>query len=133
MHPSNWIIITLAFSFFSGCASVTGSQNQSVTVIAICESSKVVKGAFCTLSNSKGQWFIESPGAVVVQKAYGDMQVSCKLADSNGSLALSSSNNGNIWGNVLYGGVIGAAIDSGTGAGFNYPSTVTVNMTGNCK
>ena len=133
MPQSKSVIGVLATCLLGSCASVTGSQNQAITVMAICESSKVVKGAFCTLTNAKGQWFAESPSSVLVQKAFGDMEVSCKLGDSYGKLVLSSSSNANIWGNLLYGGPIGAAIDSGTGAGFNYPPTVTVNMSGSCK
>jgi hypothetical protein len=33
-----------------------------------------------------------------------------------------------VWGNILIGGGIGYIIDRNTGAGFDYPATVTVNL-----
>lgn len=102
-------------------------------VTAICDSSKVIKGAFCTLTSDKGQWFIETPGSVLIQKSFGDMLVSCKYGDALGTQTISSSTNMNNFGNVLAGGFIGAAVDAGTGSGYNYPPMVTVNMHGNCQ
>lgn len=122
----------LSAALFFGCASITGSNSQAMTITAICDSSKVVKGAFCTLINDKGQWFVETPGSVLIQKAYGDLTISCKFEESHGTLVLTSSSNANAWGNVLAGGVIGIAVDASTGAGFNYPPMVTVNMQGTC-
>lgn len=138
MHPNNEIrhlgyAAMLVASMTFGCASVTGSNSQSLTVTAICESSKVIKGAFCTLMNDKGQWFIETPGSVLVQKSFGDLTINCKYGESVGIAVLKSSGNVNIWGNALAGGVIGAAVDSSTGAGFNYQPMVTVQLTGSCK
>lgn len=138
MHPSSEMIrlsyaTMLAASMTFGCASITGSNSQSMTVTAICESSKVVKGAFCTLANDKGQWFIETPGSVLVQKSFGDLTINCKYGESAGNVVLKSSGNVNIWGNALAGGIIGAAVDSSTGAGFNYQPIATVQLTGPCK
>ena len=126
-------IFILLVVIISGCASVTGSNSQSITVAAICDSSKIVKGAMCTLVNDKGQWFVESPGSVLVQKSYNDLTVSCKHRDSYGILAIKSSSNANIWGNVVAGGIIGAAVDSSTGAGFNYQPMITIQMNGGCN
>jgi hypothetical protein len=138
MHPSNLIrrlgyTTILGMSIIVGCASITGSNSQSMTVTAICDSSKVIKGAFCTLVNDKGQWFIETPGSVLVQKSFGDLTINCKYGESTGMAVLKSSGNVNIWGNALAGGIIGAAVDSSTGAGFNYQPMVTVQLTGSCK
>jgi hypothetical protein len=138
MHPSNLMrrlgySTVLAISITAGCASITGSNSQSMTVTAICDSSKVIKGAFCTLVNDKGQWFIETPGSVLVQKSFGDLTINCKYGESMGMAVLKSSGNVNVWGNALAGGIIGAAVDSSTGAGFNYQPMVTVQLTGSCK
>ena len=105
---------------------------QSVTVTAVCESSQIVKGAMCTISNDKGQWVVESPGSIIIKKSLGDLTASCRNEKSNGALVIKSTNNANIWGNVLAGGPIGALVDSNTGAGFNYQQMITVQMFGQC-
>jgi hypothetical protein len=133
MRQSNIFIGLFSVFILSGCASVTGSNSQAITVTAICDSSRVVRGAFCTLINDKGQWFVETPGSVLVQKAFGDLTISCKHENTHGTLVLTSSSNANAWGNILAGGVIGIAVDASTGAGFNYPPMVTVNMQGTCS
>jgi hypothetical protein len=104
-----------------------------MAVTAICDSSRVVKGAFCTLVNDKGQWFVETPGSVLVKKSFGDLTINCKYNESTGIVVVKSSGNVNVWGNVIAGGIIGAAVDSSTGAGFNYQPMVTVQLTGSCK
>jgi hypothetical protein len=86
----------------------------------------------CTISNDKGQWFVESPGSIIIQKSVGDLTVHCQHDLASGSLVIQSSNNANIWGNVLAGGPVGALLDTGTGAGFNYQQMITVPMSGQC-
>ena len=39
-----------------------------------------------------------------------------------------SKSNGGVWGNLLLGGVVGYAIDAGSGSGFDYPTLMTVEM-----
>jgi hypothetical protein len=83
--------------------------------------------------NDKGQWFVTSPGSVMIQKSYGDLSISCRQGESHGSLIVKSSGISNVWGNVLAGGLIGYAIDAGSGAGFNYPNLISVVMDSSCQ
>ncbi len=131
----NWLKIIFALTLSAsliGCASVTGTSMQPVSVTAVCDGSRVVKEAFCTLMNDKGQWFVTSPGSTMIQKSFGDLSITCKKADSVGVLVLKSSSNSNVWGNVLAGGLIGYAVDASSGAGFNYPNMVAVTMSQPC-
>ena len=123
------------FSFYiiaslvaSGCASITGSKNQPLSVTTTFEGKPII-GAYCTLSNDKGTWYVTTPGSVVVMKAYGDMTATCKKEESHAGVAtFQSANEGSVWGNVLAGGFIGYAVDANTGAGFSYPPTLNVEM-----
>jgi len=115
----------------SGCASITGSKNQPVSLTAVCNA-EPVSGANCTLANDKGQWFVATPGSVMIQKSGGDLAVSCKKGDAAGGGTFVSKANGGIWGNILAGGIIGYAIDAGSGAGFDYPPNMTVIMSPPC-
>ena len=115
----------------TGCASVTGSKNQPVSVNAVCDGQPVVE-ASCTLMNDKGSWYVKTPGSVMIQKAYGDLAVDCKKGDAVASTKFKSSSNGGVWGNILAGGIIGYAVDASSGAGFDYPSTMTVTLPPPC-
>jgi hypothetical protein len=111
-----------------GCASITGTRNQPLSVITTHEGTPIV-GANCNLVNDKGTWYVKTPGSVTIQKAYGDLSVSCKKEDSHvGAMVFKSSAEGATWGNIVAGGLIGYAIDAGTGAGFSYSSTLNVEM-----
>lgn len=126
-------ILSLAILMLtSGCASITGTSVQPVSVTAVCDGSRVVKDALCTLTNDKGQWFVTSPGSTMIQKSFGDLAITCKKSDSTGVVVVKSSSNSNVWGNVLAGGVIGYAVDASSGAGFNYPNMLVVNMPPPC-
>jgi hypothetical protein len=128
MNTSITALALLAVALSStGCASITGSKNQPVSMTAVCES-EPVNGANCTLANDKGQWFVSTPGSVMIQKSGGDLAVNCKKGESSGGGTFVSKANGGIWGNILAGGLIGYAIDAGSGAGFDYPPNMTVIM-----
>ena len=110
----------------SGCASIAGEKLQPVSVQTI-QDSKEVSGIGCTLQNDAGKWFVTSPGTVTIHKSTGDLAVDCKKdADIAGHETIVSKSNGAVWGNILAGGGIGYIIDRNTGAGFDYPNSITV-------
>jgi len=112
----------------TGCASITGSRNQPISVTTTHEG-KPVPGAYCTLVNDKGTWYVNTPGSVMILKAYGDLSATCKKEETHaGSATFQSANEGAVWGNIIAGGLIGYAVDAGTGAGFSYPPTLNIEM-----
>jgi hypothetical protein len=114
-----------------GCASITSGKVQPLSVNAICGGEQT-NGAMCTLTNDKGSWFVKTPGSVSISKAYGDLTVECKKDKAAGTATFQSKSEGAVWGNVLAGGIIGYAVDAGTGAGFSYPPVLTVSLSGEC-
>jgi hypothetical protein len=118
-------------AILGGCASITSGTTQAVSVTAVCEGS-IVPAASCELVNDKGRWQITTPGAADIQKAYGDLVVVCRKSDTQGAATFVSKPNGGAWGNILAGGLIGYAVDSGSGAVFNYPSELPVVMVPPC-
>lgn len=118
------IVISLALSCI-GCASITGSKLQPMSVQTILDN-KEVAGATCTLTNDVGKWFVTTPGSVTVNKSTGDMAVDCRTNSAVGQENIVSKANGGVWGNILAGGVVGYVVDRNTGAGFDYPSTIVV-------
>ena len=115
----------------AGCASVTSGTTQQLKVTPVCEGRIVA--ASCELSNDKGRWDVGAPGAVTIGKSYADLSVSCRRGGSSGAATFVSKSNNNIAGNIILGGVIGAALDSASGAGFNYPEELPVVLRPPCE
>ncbi len=112
----------------TGCASITGSSLQPVSVQTV-QGNKEVAGVGCTLTNDAGKWFVTTPGSVTVNKSTGDMAVDCEQdGDLVGHETVVSKSNGAVWGNIIAGGGIGYIIDRNTGAGFDYPTSITVML-----
>lgn len=86
-------------------------------------------GANCKLENPKGTWFITTPGSVTIHRAYDDLSIYCtKTGEQPGLARAKSSTKGMAFGNILFGGVIGAGVDAATGAAYDYPTLITVQL-----
>lgn len=116
-------VLTLGLT---GCASTLTNGMQEVNVKALSSGQPVT--ADCTLKNDKGTWNVTSPGAVAVHRSAGDMSVECHNNDTAGSVTEVSKANSSMFGNILAGGLIGAAIDHANGSGFDYAKDIVVNM-----
>jgi hypothetical protein len=123
------ILLILFTLSICGCASITGSKNQPLSVTATLEG-KPVMGANCELLNDKGKWFVTTPASVVILKSYQDLSITCRKPETKkvGATTFQSKNETGVWGNLITGGIIGYAVDAGTGAGFSYPPTLNVPM-----
>lgn len=112
----------------TGCASIVGDKLQPVALETTVDAT-ALNGANCTLENDAGKWYVTTPGTVTIHKSTGDLAVSCvKDSDLVGTAAVVSRSNTAVWGNLVFGGLIGYVVDRETGAGFNYPSTIHVPM-----
>lgn len=112
----------------TGCASIVSGSNQSVSVETKQKGTQI-SNANCKLSNDKGTWFVTTPGSVTVNRSFGDMAVRCeKPGMEPGLLTAKSSTKAMAFGNILFGGAIGAGVDMATGAAYDYPSLFTVEM-----
>jgi hypothetical protein len=121
-------LLLLSSVAVSGCASIVTGQNQSVSVNAIASSGNV-SDARCQLTNNKGTWFVTTPGTATVQRSYEDMALRCEHPRfETGLTTVKSSTKGMAFGNILFGGIIGAGVDISTGAAYDYPPLITVAM-----
>lgn len=115
-----WLVVVL-----QGCASIVSGTTQVVSVDA-----PGCPGARCELSNDKGKYFVQStPGTVTLGRSYNNLQVICSRdgVDSD-PLSVASATKGMAFGNILFGGVIGAGVDVSTGAAYDYPQLITVPL-----
>lgn len=108
-----------------GCASIVKGTSQSVTV------NTDPIGATCILSRDGTQLAVinPTPGTVTVGKASGTISIACRKVgyqDSIGTLA--SSFQAMTFGNIIFGGIIGVAVDAASGAMHEYPPMVTITL-----
>ena len=102
---------------------------QSITIRALDRGGKAVDGAACELVNSKGRWLVATPGSVVITRSNENMLITCrKDGHDEGIAALVSATKGEMFGNIILGGGIGAIIDHNSGSAYEYPQNVQVEM-----
>ena len=125
MKYLSFLLVALSVT---GCASITTGNSQVISVETR-DKGQMVSGAMCTMTNPKGTYYITSPGTVTIRRAYDDLNVKCeKEGLQPGLLTVKSTTKAMAFGNILFGGIIGGAIDAGSGAAYDYPPLVSVQM-----
>lgn len=112
-------LVGAASVIISGCATITSSEMQTVSLRTDSAEGQPVEQAKCTLHNDKGSWEMVTPGFVSVHRSSDDLIVECKkdgMAD--GFLRAISRVAGGMFGNIIFGGGIGALIDHSKGTGY---------------
>ncbi len=122
------ILVSISFLFLAGCASIVNGVNEPLSMTTKADGADVT-GAQCELHNDKGTWYVTTPGSTTVHRSVEDLIVKCKKKGYAPGLAnVKSSTKGMAFGNILFGGVVGGAVDIGDGAAFDYPTLINVNM-----
>ena len=109
----------------AGCATMTETSEQYVMVMTVLDHQQVA-GIGCVLSNDAGRWFVTSPGRVQIRKSTQPLTVDCRKDDVWSYDQIGPKQNASRWGNILLTAGAGQLIDRETGAGFDYPQTLTV-------
>ncbi|MDB5826020.1 MAG: hypothetical protein JWQ73_240 [Variovorax sp.] len=113
----------------AGCASITGGNTQQMYVQVNNPGGAPVSKAECALSNDKGKWSMRPPEAITIARSNQAMLISCTSAASPaGSTSVESTTRAAMYGNLLFGGLIGVGIDHFSGAAYEYPGVATVTM-----
>lgn len=122
------LAITLS-TLLSGCASITKDKHQPVRVETYSPDNVVVTGATCTGKNERGEFSTDSAGTMRPHRSGENLMVTCsKDGEQSGFATLVSRANGSMFGNILFGGGIGAIIDHNKGTAYSYPDWVRVIM-----
>ncbi|WP_199754586.1 hypothetical protein [Pseudoduganella lurida] len=109
----------------AGCGTLTETTEQYVMVQTVLDHQQVA-GIGCVLSNDVGRWFVHSPGRVQIRKSTKPLVVDCRQNDVWAVDEIGPKQNSSRWGNILLTAGAGQYIDRQTGAGFDYPATLTV-------
>jgi len=123
------VIVLAGAGFMSGCATITSTEMQPVTVAAHTVDGEAVEKCECSLKNDVGSWKVTTPGIVSVKRSAEDLMIECKKEGSPDGFARAVSRAaGGMWGNIIFGGGIGAIIDHNKGTGYDYPNDIIVKM-----
>ena len=126
MNYLNRLIFIVAILSLFGCASITGTTGQSISIEARSENNQI-SGADCEMTNSKGKWFLKTPGSTQIRRSNDDLIVICsKKGYESGQKNVVSVTKGTMFGNIIFGGGIGAVVDHNTGAAYEYPTLVQI-------
>jgi predicted lipid-binding transport protein (Tim44 family) len=126
---SRFAILASMIMLSTGCSSITGTTGQSVSLQTRDKAGAEVPGAACELTNNKGKWFVTTPGSVQIRRSNDDMLVQCtKTGHETGQASVVSDTKGSMFGNIIFGGGIGAVVDHNTGAAYEYPTLIQVVM-----
>ena len=127
MKASLFAISVAAAISSVGCATITQSENQSLALTATYQGKPVEPT--CQLKNDRGSWDSKAPANVIVRKSGEDLDVTCKKEGMpDGLLKAISRAAGSMFGNIIFGGGIGAIIDHNKGTGYDYPDQLPVKM-----
>jgi hypothetical protein len=110
-----------------GCATLTGSETQGIALQAVDPAGGAVAGAECALSNDKGRWSVKPPAVAVVTRSPEDLHVQCEAKGVQpGIVKAVSRANAGLFGNIVFGGAVGAIIDHSKGTAYDYPPAIRV-------
>lgn len=114
-------IILLGWLFLAGCASIV-SKTDSTTYF---ETNP--EKARCVLHGQDFKRVVNTPDSIALPAGAAPITVSCSADGFRPTTAvLDTKIDGWIFGNILFGGVIGLAMDAARGAGFKYPPKFSV-------
>ena len=124
--PHYGLLAAVASTLLGGCATLTTSTSQTVTLTT------EPPGAACTFKR-EGQVIgiiNPTPGSLNVSKSHSDIDVTCVkegFLDAVGRVG--SKFQAMTFGNILFGGIIGIAVDAVSGAAAEYEANVSIRMT----
>jgi hypothetical protein len=129
-RPLVAVLVTLT-SLLSGCATFLEEDTQEVNVRFMCAEKHIV--ATCNLKNEKGQWRVSTPGKATIINDASVLDITCRAPFiPSFSVSVLPMPSMGMLGNVLFGGVVGAAVDVYNNTGMKYPENIDISNP-NCK
>lgn len=122
----SYIAVT-ALALLSGCASIASGTTQEIAVTSS------PTGATCDVSR-QGMTLqqITTPASPMIKKSKYDLSIQCsKSGYQNAAVIDPSGVEPWVFGNILFGGLIGLIIDVSDGAQNHYDTTMNVNLPAN--
>lgn len=109
----------------TGCASIVNDDTQPMKLETKTAAGETIAGAECRLQNNEGTISARSGETTRVRRSSEDLEISCAHPGEPEAIgrAISRANAG-MAGNIIFGGLIGAAIDHSKGTAYTYPTWI---------
>lgn len=121
--------VLCAVALLPGCASIVSPGARQINV------QSEPAGASCDVRRDEATLgtVAPTPGTTTVSRSSRPLQITCRRAEAPagapaGQATVTPELNPWIFGNILFGGLIGLVVDISTGAAARYPESVTVAM-----
>lgn len=116
----------VAASLLTGCASLLSEDVQELRVTLLCRQRPVAVS--CTAINDLGRWQFSSPGTVLVLNDTSTLDITCRGGSTpRFTVSVPPMPSWTMAGNLLAGGLVGAAVDAYSGVGMKYPETIDIS------
>lgn len=113
-------------SALTGCASLLSEDVQELRVTLLCRQRPVAVS--CTATNDLGRWQFSSPGTVLVLNDTSILDITCRGGSTpRFTVSVPPMPSWTMAGNLLAGGLVGAAVDAYSGVGMKYPETIDIS------
>jgi hypothetical protein len=111
------LLPTLALGLaLPGCASIVSNNNSGTYIETDPEKAR------CELHGQDFTRVVETPNSVMLPSSAAPVTIACKASGyKNTTAMLDTKLDGWIFGNLLFGGIIGVAVDAARGAGQKFP------------
>ncbi len=119
------VVLILPITLLSACATIVNGSSQTVTV------STEPPGATCTVDRVGARIgaIAQTPGSVRLGKSKNDLSVTCaKPGFQTATVTKAPSFGGATFGNIIAGGVVGVVVDAASGANYEYPGDIRLEL-----
>ncbi len=120
------VLVSALAVVLGSCATIVEGTDQTLSV------STNPQGARCELTRAGTTIGMvdPTPGSITIEKSQDDISVICeKQGHQSASRSVSAEFQGMTFGNILFGGLIGVAVDAGSGAMHEYDPEVHLVLT----
>ncbi len=126
MKTLTTVLVTSSVLALSACATIIEGSDDKINIATTPPSN-----AACTLTSKRGVYQSYAGAQASVKKSRSDLNVACAdpATGASGQSTVVSDVEPWAFGNILLGGLIGAAVDWSTGAAYDYPAATTVSLT----
>lgn len=128
VSKKTFFIGALTLLTINGCASLVEGSKQEVAIQTVHNGSQVFNSR-CHIKNNESEKSVITPGRVLIEKSTSYLEITCKKTGlPDGSIKAESGTGVAVFGNILFGGLIGAGIDMGSGSAYRYQNAIVVKM-----
>ena len=117
------IVFASVAVLMTGCASVLNQDKQAIYVQTGCQGMSIP--AQCVAENARGRWRFMTPAQVVVNRDMSTLRVTCHSPFvGSHTVQARAGLQSSMAGNLLVGGLVGAAVDVASARGLQYASQI---------